>query len=58
MGAGYYGIPAGVSAKVMLGALRSFLGQNPGLDEVTICVLDNPQFKAFEAAMAAASNVT
>lgn len=56
MGAGYYGIPAAVSAKVMLDALKSFLGQNPGLEEVTICVLDSPQFKAFEAAFAAASN--
>ena len=58
MGAGYYGIPAGVSAKVMLEALESFLGRNPGLEEVTICVLDNPQFKAFEAAIAAASNAS
>jgi hypothetical protein len=41
----------------MLGALKEFLGQNPGLEEVTICVLDSPQFKAFEAAMTAASNV-
>jgi O-acetyl-ADP-ribose deacetylase (regulator of RNase III) len=56
MGAGYYGIPAGVSAKVMLDALGGFLTQNSGLEEVTICVLDKPQFQAFEAAMAAASN--
>jgi O-acetyl-ADP-ribose deacetylase (regulator of RNase III) len=56
MGAGYYGIPAGVSAKVMLDALRGFLSGNSGLEEVTICVLDGPQFKAFEAAMAAASD--
>jgi O-acetyl-ADP-ribose deacetylase (regulator of RNase III) len=55
MGAGYYGIPAPISAKVMLDALEAFLGQNADLDEVTICVLDSPQFKAFEAAIAAKS---
>ena len=55
MGAGYYGIPAGVSARVMLDALQSFLKSNPGLEEVTICVLDKPQFKAFEAVLTAQS---
>lgn len=57
MGAGYYGIPAGISATVMLGSLKSFLGQSPSLEEVTICVLDGPQFKAFEAAITAASTI-
>jgi O-acetyl-ADP-ribose deacetylase (regulator of RNase III) len=55
MGAGYYGVPAPTSAKAMVDALEVFLGQNPGLEEVTICVLDSPQFKAFEAAIAAKS---
>jgi O-acetyl-ADP-ribose deacetylase (regulator of RNase III) len=55
MGAGYYGIPAPVSATVMLAALENHLGGETGLEEVTICVLDTPQFKAFEAAMAALS---
>jgi O-acetyl-ADP-ribose deacetylase (regulator of RNase III) len=55
MGAGYYGIPAPVSATVMLAALENHLRGETGLEEVTICVLDTPQFKAFEAAMAALS---
>jgi O-acetyl-ADP-ribose deacetylase (regulator of RNase III) len=55
MGAGYYGIPAPVSAKVMLDALKSHLSGETGLEEVTICVLDSPQFKAFEAAMNAST---
>jgi O-acetyl-ADP-ribose deacetylase (regulator of RNase III) len=55
MGAGYYGIPASVSATVMLAALESHLEGETGLKEVTICVLDSPQFKAFEAALAALS---
>jgi len=55
MGAGYYGIPASVSATVMLAALESHLSGETGLEEVTICVLDSPQFKAFKAAMPALS---
>ena len=55
MGAGYYGVPAPLSATVMLAALESHLSGETGLGEVTICVLDNTQFKAFEAAFNAAS---
>jgi len=55
MGSGYYGIPAPDSAKVMLEAFGSHLGEGAGLTEVTICVLDSPQYKAFEAAIEAAS---
>jgi O-acetyl-ADP-ribose deacetylase (regulator of RNase III) len=54
MGAGYYGIPAPVSAKVMLAALEEFLSGETGLSEVTICLLDRPQFNAFDAALTAA----
>ncbi len=53
MGAGYYGIPNDVSARVMLAALRRHLGGYTRLKEVVICVLDTPQFKAFESALAA-----
>jgi len=53
MGAGYYGIPAPTSAKVMLTALQNHLTGDTGLKEVTICVLDTPQFQAFDAALAA-----
>lgn len=49
MGAGYYGIPAGVSARVMLEVLETHLSGETGLEEVIICVLDTPQFDAFLA---------
>jgi len=49
MGAGYYGIPAGVSARVMLEVLQTHLSGETGLEEVVICVLDTPQFDAFLA---------
>jgi O-acetyl-ADP-ribose deacetylase (regulator of RNase III) len=53
MGAGYYGIPAPDSARVMFQALREHLTGKTGLKEIVICVLDTPQFKAFDAALAA-----
>jgi O-acetyl-ADP-ribose deacetylase (regulator of RNase III) len=55
MGAGYYGIPAPISAAAMFQALEAHLSGESILEEVTICVLDSPQFNAFEAAMTALS---
>jgi len=55
MGAGYYGILPAVSATVMLAALQQHLSGETCLEEIIVCVLDTPQFKAFEAAMAAVS---
>ena len=55
MGAGYYGILPAIAATVMLAALEHHLSGETGLEEIIICVLDTPQFKAFEAAMAAMS---
>ena len=52
MGAGYYGIPNDVCARVMVEALQRHLQGNSGLNEVVICVLDTPQFNAFESALA------
>jgi len=53
MGAGYYGIPPDLSAKVMLEALTDHLDGDTGLTEVVICVLDTPQHNSFEAALVA-----
>lgn len=55
MGVGFYGIPAPVSARVMLDALKDHLSGETGIKKVVICVLDTPQFKAYESAMAALS---
>lgn len=51
MGVGYYGIPAAVSARIMLDSLRKHLEKESGLREVLICLLDTPQLRAFEEAM-------
>ena len=53
MGAGYYGVPAAASAKVMLQVFQDHLAAGSSLTEVTVCVLDAPQFKAFDAAFSA-----
>jgi O-acetyl-ADP-ribose deacetylase (regulator of RNase III) len=53
MGAGYYGVPYDLCAKVMLESLQEHLSAETSIQEVTICVLDTPQFKAFESALAA-----
>ena len=51
MGAGYYGIPNDVCARVMLETIRAHLAQGSSLTEIIICVLDAPQFAAFESRM-------
>ena len=55
MGAGYYGIPPAVSARVMRAAIEARRARNAAPDEIVICVLDTSQLNAFEAAFAAAS---
>ena len=55
MGAGYYGVPVEMCAKVMLEELQRHLAGETGLEEVTICVLDTRQFDCFQAALAAVS---
>jgi O-acetyl-ADP-ribose deacetylase (regulator of RNase III) len=55
MGSGYYGIPPGVSARVMLEAIGEHLAGETGLREILICVFDTPQFNAVQAAMSALS---
>ena len=53
MGAGYYGIAAGLSARVMLETIRGHLEGETGIKDVTICVLDTGQFDAFQRLLAA-----
>jgi O-acetyl-ADP-ribose deacetylase (regulator of RNase III) len=47
MGAGYYGIPTDLCARVMLDEIRKHLEGQTTLEEVVVCVLDTPQFGAF-----------
>ena len=53
MGAGYYGIPAPVSAKVMVDVIADHSRGETGIKEMVISVLDTNQHKAFSAALSA-----
>ena len=53
MGAGYYGIPAGLCARVMLEVIKSYLEGETGIKELVVCVLDTPQHDAFLSELAA-----
>jgi O-acetyl-ADP-ribose deacetylase (regulator of RNase III) len=55
MGAGYYGIPLPICARVMFEALQDHFDGETGIQEVTIALFDAPQFNAFQTAMAALS---
>lgn len=55
MGAGYYGVPAPLSARVMLEELAVHLAGESGIEEVVISVLDTPQQQAFEAELSGLS---
>ncbi|MEW6333332.1 MAG: macro domain-containing protein, partial [Thermodesulfobacteriota bacterium] len=48
MGAGFYGIPLDVCARVTLGAAREFLQQAAELKEVVFCLRDAREFKVFQ----------
>jgi O-acetyl-ADP-ribose deacetylase (regulator of RNase III) len=52
MGAGYYGVPADVSAGVMFGMIKAHLEGETSIREIIICVLDTPQYEAFQARLA------
>jgi O-acetyl-ADP-ribose deacetylase (regulator of RNase III) len=53
MGAGYYGIPASLCARVMRETFQTYLAGATGIGEIVICVLDTPQYQAFQTALAA-----
>ncbi len=53
MGAGYYGIPPDLCARVMLEVIQDYLAGESGIEEVIICVFDTPQYEAFQARLTA-----
>lgn len=48
MGAGFYGIPLDVSARVTLGVARDFLEKSVELRETVFCLRDSREFKVFQ----------
>lgn len=51
MGAGYYGIPPDLCARVMLETLKEHLEGETHIEHVTICVLDSRQHDAFRVSL-------
>jgi len=49
MGTGFYGIPLDVCSQIMIETINSKLENNTTLEKVIICVLDNREYRAFEA---------
>jgi O-acetyl-ADP-ribose deacetylase (regulator of RNase III) len=54
MGAGFYGVPLQLCAMVMLEIIGGFLALPSSIEEVTIYVIDDREFRAFEARFPAA----
>ncbi len=53
MGAGFYGIPPELCAKVMLDAITQHLQGSTVIKDVVICVLDTRQYTTFQNALGA-----
>jgi len=53
MGAGFYGVPLDLCAKVMLDVIQKFFHRQSSVEEAIVCVLDNREFKAFQAKLQA-----
>jgi len=47
MGAGFYGVPLELCARVMVDVIRGHLQGQTGLDEIIICAADQREFEAF-----------
>ena len=52
MGAGFYGVPLDMCARVMLETIRAYLAGPTGIEEALVCVLDSREMKPFEAKLA------
>jgi O-acetyl-ADP-ribose deacetylase (regulator of RNase III) len=51
MGAGFYGVPLDLCARVMLEVIREQVLGPTSLEEVVICVIDRREFSAFRERM-------
>jgi O-acetyl-ADP-ribose deacetylase (regulator of RNase III) len=48
MGAGFYGVPMDIGAKVTLGTIKDYLANNTGVKEVVVVALDNRELGPFK----------
>jgi O-acetyl-ADP-ribose deacetylase (regulator of RNase III) len=52
MGAGFYGVPLDMCARVMIETIKSYLEGETEIQEVIICVIDRREFAPFETQLA------
>jgi O-acetyl-ADP-ribose deacetylase (regulator of RNase III) len=48
MGAGFYGVPLDISARVTLGTINEYLAGQTNIRRVVICLLDDREYKPFQ----------
>ena len=53
MGAGFYGVPLEVSARVTLGKISEYLAGETGIKEVSVCLFDEREYRPFRKQLAA-----
>ena len=51
MGAGFYGIPLDLCAKIMLGTMKDYLKGETSLKEVIVCLRDSREYEPFQRKM-------
>ena len=54
MGAGFYGTPLPASARITIETIEKHLAGETQIEEAIICLLDNWEYKAFEAQLTSA----
>lgn len=52
MGAGFYGVPLDVSARVTLGTIREYLAGDTNINDVVVCLFDNREYQPFQKQLA------
>ncbi|MHC4398419.1 MAG: macro domain-containing protein [Planctomycetota bacterium] len=55
MGAGFYGVPLDLCARVMVDTIKSYLEGETGIQEVDLCMMDQREFAPFESQLASLS---
>ncbi len=55
LGSGFYGVPLDVGARVVASAVVEYLGEHADIEEVTFCLVDSRECRAYEAQLKALS---
>ena len=56
MGAGFYGVPLDVSARITLETIKQYISGDTKIVDVVVCLNDNRELKSFESQLASMAN--